>query len=76
MLQKSKFHCEYLVGTANSIDQAIAAFELDCSVEDVESFVEDGGIELCSVCGWWDWADEMVDDGDQFLCQDCAEDEQ
>jgi hypothetical protein len=65
----------YLVGSCNSLSQALETLELPAELEDDVKFCAalDAEVFCCSDCGWWSSDDELHDeDGDQ-LCHDCAD---
>ena len=64
----------YLLGTSNSISDAIENFNLDeefdeSELEDMISFTN---IERCPYCEWWFESSELLDDDDEVVgCRDC-----
>lgn len=65
---------EYLVGTCNSIDEALERFDVVEDTSEVEDQLLDlpEGVECCPGCGWWVNSWELVDDNnDLCLCENC-----
>lgn len=68
---------DYLEGTCNSAHAAIARFDLECEVEEVEEAMLDQNLEICPFCHWWMECHELVnDEGDVVGCQQCREKEE
>jgi len=62
----------YLEGTCNSIEAAIERFDLDASVEEIESYTLDNNLECCPGCGWWMESHELIDEDDNVVgCDQC-----
>ncbi len=69
---------EYLLGTANSLQQGLQALGLDPDEYDDTEILADltEHIELCNGCDWWYDIEELdhTPEGD-LLCAQCLEEE-
>lgn len=62
----------FLMGTPNSIEQAIEHFSLDIDSSELEDKLSDTNIERCPHCDWWYESGELVDEFDEVVgCRDC-----
>jgi len=62
---------EYLLGTTNSVGDAVRVLELpEGSEEEILENVNDYGIELCESCDWWCEISELDEDN---VCEDCRD---
>lgn len=69
--------CDYLQGTALSIEDGLSAIEIDAEPDelDMETLARiDEQIFVCDECGWNCEAEDMADNPDGQYCQSCAED--
>lgn len=69
---------QYLLGTANSLQQGLLALELDDNDYDETEILADLSeeIEICNGCDWWHEVSELefTPEGD-VLCEQCREQE-
>ena len=63
----------YLLGTANSLDNALEEYGTtyeQCTIEQLDEL--DEITMCCDLCGWWVDTDEMMDDQ---TCGECIEEQ-
>lgn len=75
--ERGKIVAEYLVGTAKSLEEGIAACDLPEDLIDNSAFLGaiDDAIFMCERCGWWCEqyeANENPNGGDD-ICDDCKD---
>lgn len=62
-----------LVGYANGLERVMARHELE--VNEVEELALDHNVERCPGCDWFFNSHELTAVGNDFLCRDCAPNE-
>ncbi len=70
MSDLAKQIAEFMVGTCNTESRAAEAFDID---EDrVTDALVAELVSCCAACGWWEREEDMVDEGGEMVCTDCA----
>lgn len=68
--------CDHLVGTCQSLQDALKSLELPEDTADQVASELDELCFCCSTCGWWSAAeDEAESEGGEQICIECKEDE-
>lgn len=63
-----------LAGSSRPASDAADEFCLD--EDQVNQIMADAGHEVCETCGWWCEEDELDVVDDEYVCEDCREDEE
>lgn len=64
---------ERIVGTCKT--EAGIAHEFDIDDDRVLEALVDQRVSCCATCGWWDYDDNMTDDGGDLICDECTKED-
>lgn len=60
-----------LLGTCESLAAYLERNDIDEDPVDIQPLLEDEGLYLCTVCGWWVEESDMRWDGCDAVCNEC-----
>lgn len=70
IIAESDAVCEYVLGSCHSLQEVGTAFP-ELSRREIEHILEEADIHCCECCSWW-CQDDISDNGDAWVCNDCA----
>lgn len=74
--EKAEIVADDLRGTCHSLETVLERNDWLGEDNNLDfCYALDDQVFCCALCGWWDEAGAAIDQGNDLVCPDCAEDE-